>query len=510
MISRRQVPLSLRERYVLCASLPIIVLCPLHAGSMLWWSNLANLALALLPVIAAFIPLRSEYPDPAPSLTSGQVFKNLLKFPIFWLGLLFLGYIAIQGFNYNWELMWTENKRGFYMQKLADDAYIHWLPSGMKTPFKMRNPWQALLLWAVPWLVICAMWCSFKRAKPWRIVLWAVAGVGALITLLGICAEITAPDKIFWIWDRVRESPFGPYTYRNQASVLLYMAMASAFSLFFYYQRAQARDSGIQWLAMLLGLVSLSGSVMSFSRAGWIGTGIVLFAGIALFVLQLLWQRDHSWKFMLLQLGLFVCIASVAGYFVSKLDFSPITKKWEKTMNVFDGEVEIDSGILIRKRVAEKTLVMFKDNPVTGWGANSFRFYFPVYQQGEDKLLHPRGGSGGRLNYNRRFFWTDAHSDWAQFLAEYGIVGSSFLLLGLFYWWGGILIRLPDLRCEHWILLVGTVTMVFHSILDIVFYNPSLVIIFALVLCSARGMLTRPQLKPAHSDRFALADVPEP
>lgn len=504
-VRRRQIPLSLRERYVLCAVLPLIVLSPLHAGSMFWWSGLLNCALALLPVIAAVIPLRSEYPDPAPSYSSAQVFKNLLKFPIFWLGLLFLGYIAIQALNYNWELMWTEGKRGFYMQKLADDQYIHWLPSGMNTPFKMRNPWQALLLWAVPWLAICAMWCSFKRPKSWRIVLWMIAVTGTLVTLLSIAAKITAPDKLLWIWESTSKTSFGPYVYRNQASVLLYMAMASAFSLFFYYQRSQNRDSGIQWVAMLLGLVSLGGSAMSFSRAGWIGTGIVIAVGVALFVLQLMWQRDHSWKLILFQVLLFVCIASAAGYLLSKVDFSPIKTKWERTFNVLDGEVELDSGILARKKVAEKTLIMFKDNPVTGWGANSFRFYFPVYQQEDDTLLHPMG-SRGKLNYKKRLFWTDAHSDWVQLLAEYGIVGCSFLLLGLLYWLGGILLRLRSLHCEHWMLLAGVATMIFQSVLDIVFYNPSLVIVFSLVLCSARGMLIRPQSAPAKEERVTLGN----
>src|SRR5690606_22602817 len=101
------------------------------------------------------------------------------RFPLFWIGLLFLGYITIQSLNYSWEYVWTANQKGFYMQQLPEEEYISWLPSGMNTPFKMTNGWQALLMWAVPWLAACAMWCGFKRRKCWRIVLWMIAIVGA-------------------------------------------------------------------------------------------------------------------------------------------------------------------------------------------------------------------------------------------------------------------------------------------------------------------------------------------
>lgn len=484
-------PLSMRERYVLWASAPLIFLSPWHAGSMLWWSNLANLGLALLPVIAAFMPLKARHSDPVLSATSGQVLKKLLRFPLFWIGLLFLGYIAIQCLNYSWEFMWTANKRGFYMQEIPPDQYISWLPSGMKMPFKMNNGWQAFLMWMVPWLAVCAMWCGFRRRKCWRVVLWMISAVGALLAVLGIAAQITAPDKIFWIWDRGSAGPFGPFTYRNQGSTLLYMAIASSAALFFYYQRGVESRSGIQLLPLLLGLVSLGGSVMSFSRAGWIGTAIVLLGVIVLFVLQLLWQRDYSWKLALFQGCIILAVIASMGYLIAQANLKPILNKWTPIARSWDEGKVVDYSLYFRQLAAKKTLVMFEDNPITGWGANSFKFYFPVYQQGDDMLTNARN-IRGKLMPNKRLFWKNAHSDWAQLLAEYGIAGCTLLLSGLFYWWGSLIRWLGSMRCEQWILIFATATAVAQAVLDIVFYNPCLLIFFMLLLGCARGTLDVP------------------
>lgn len=475
--------------------MPLILFSPWHAGSMLWWSNSLNAVLALLPVIVAFgIPLTEEFAEQTAQYSRRQILKNLLRFPIFWLGLLFLGYILIQALNYSWEFVWTENKRSFYMQKLADDQYIHWLPSGMKSPFKWTNPWQALLMWATPWLAVCAMWSTFRRRKAWCAVLWAMAATGALMAVLGIAAKLTAPDMIFWIWERPRNDSFGPYTYRNQASVYLYMATACAVALFFYYQRTSRSDSGIQWFALLLGAIAVGGSVMSFSRAGWIGTVIILLVAFALFIFRALRQRHEVGLRSFLWKGL-LGIGIICGIGVSLLqvDFSLMERKWVSLGKELQGENVRFKSLTVRQAVALKTLEMFQDNKWTGWGAGSFRYYFIVYQQDSEELLHPLNWGGKTLNYKKRYFWKDAHSDWAQFLAEYGIIGCFFLLLGLGYWWGSLLLQLRSMHCEHWMLLAATVTMVGQAVLDIVFYNPSLLILFSLVLCSTRGILMRRQ-----------------
>ncbi|PJF20531.1 MAG: hypothetical protein CUN56_15700, partial [Phototrophicales bacterium] len=96
-----------------------------------------------------------------------------------------------------------------------------------------------------------------------------------------------------------------------------------------------------------------------------------------------------------------------------------------------------------RYHVTLATLDMFKDKPVWGWGANSFQYVFPDYQKDYPAIWrHP-------AVKNARWSWKDAHNDWVQILAEYGIVGSV-LILGILV--GAIY---PLWRYRHYVSLTN-------------------------------------------------------
>lgn len=479
--SHRQPPLSRRETYVLWALAPLIFVTPWLCGSMLWWSNPTNLALALLPVIFALIPLRQRHDEVTASATGKEVFIRILRFPIFWIGLLFLAYITIQALNYNWQFVWTEGKKGFYMEKLPDGSFIPWLPSGMKSPFTLTNPWQSLMMWMVPWLTICALWGSFRRRKAWRIVLWMLASLGPCIAILGIAAQFSSPEKILWIWPVGNASPFGPFAYRGQGATMLCLCIAAALALFLYYQRDEHRQSGIKWFALSLCLIALIGNVMSMSRAGNINVALLILATLFLVALRILWQRDFSTSRILT--GSFICLAvlGLSASLIPRSSWDRLEYRWSPLLKE-GGDVSTRSRLLVSTTSWE----MFKDNPVTGWGAASFRFYFPVYQQHDIRLIHPQLRDGTPFK-RYRYFWRYAHSDPIQLLAEYGIVGCSFLLLGIAYWVGLALYRIRLMRAEQWILLFACCVTMAQSSLDIVFFNPVILLAFSLLLAAMGG-----------------------
>ena len=70
-----------------------------------------------------------------------------------------------------------------------------------------------------------------------------------------------------------------------------------------------------------------------------------------------------------------------------------------------------------RKRFSEKTIEMFKDYTITGVGVGNFNYAYPKYQAAQDRV-----------------FIRFAHNDWAQFLAEAGILGGCLLAIGLTYY----------------------------------------------------------------------------
>ena len=71
-----------------------------------------------------------------------------------------------------------------------------------------------------------------------------------------------------------------------------------------------------------------------------------------------------------------------------------------------------------RVRLAQKTMDMFDDYKVTGIGVGNFQYAYPKYQASEDKNV----------------FIRHAHNDWAQFLAEAGVIGLCLFLAGIFYY----------------------------------------------------------------------------
>jgi O-antigen ligase len=76
------------------------------------------------------------------------------------------------------------------------------------------------------------------------------------------------------------------------------------------------------------------------------------------------------------------------------------------------------TDIKARARFAQKTMDMFDDYKATGIGIGNFQYGYPKYQASEDKNV----------------FIRHAHNDWAQFLAEAGIIGFCIFLIGLFYY----------------------------------------------------------------------------
>jgi len=76
-----------------------------------------------------------------------------------------------------------------------------------------------------------------------------------------------------------------------------------------------------------------------------------------------------------------------------------------------------DRDLKTRARYAQKTIDLFKDYKLTGIGVGNFQYAYPKYQAAQDKKI---------------FIWY-AHNDWAQFLAEAGIIGFFILLTGISY-----------------------------------------------------------------------------
>jgi len=169
------------------------------------------------------------------------------------------------------------------------------------------------------------------------------------------------------------------------------------------------------------------------------------------------------------------------GWWVSQnMDFSEINEKWDKFT---DGD---NVSVNARMKLSEMTWEMFEDNPWIGWGAGSYYYQFPYYGMSYPEIYFT--GKPGKRNYakNRRNF-KQAHNDHFQFLAEYGIVGCSILVLLLGYWvvamciWRGSVVEL---------LMALAVAGVFllHNFGDFFLQNSIILMSFLIILCCSVGL----------------------
>jgi hypothetical protein len=140
----RRLPLHPLENALLWIAAAHLIFLPWALGAMSWWSQAVSLALAVIGFAVALIP--RNYSE---ELTAGAGFRlvmwpRLVRFPIFWAGLLLLAYIVVQGLNPAWTYM--SNDRGWWMQQRS---HTTWLPSGVDGRFFFGGgPWRTLIIYA--------------------------------------------------------------------------------------------------------------------------------------------------------------------------------------------------------------------------------------------------------------------------------------------------------------------------------------------------------------------------
>jgi len=111
---------------------------------------------------------------------------------------------------------------------------------------------------------------------------------------------------------------------------------------------------------------------------------------------------------------------------------------------------------------------MFKDSPIFGWGMDSFHLLAPFYQ--DDNLLGAR--------YDR------AHSDFFQFLAEFGLIGTVVPALILALLLLNYIRKKSDVRTTNH-MLIGCAGVLIMAFFDTPFMSPAVFFSFLVVLFSA-------------------------
>jgi len=259
--------------------------------------------------------------------------------------------------------------------------------------------------------------------KRIEFIIFLVLAVGCFEALYGLAQTYSGAGSIWWfknIYYRLDVS--GTYINRNHFAGLMEMCLLLA-AAYAGALSARKKKPGImprrktslrsrlsrylsgeqrfnkRTLILFAGAVMGIGLVFSASRGGMIATAGALLCMSLFFV----FRKNHRRKgFIILFLFLITSIYALhigVEYPLGRFKY-------------------FDESLEARSRYTQKTMDMFEDYPITGVGVGNFQYAYPRYQASEDKKM----------------FFRHAHNDWAQFLAEAGIIGLCLLFAGILYY----------------------------------------------------------------------------
>lgn len=422
------------------------------------------------------------------------MWKRLVRFPIFWIGLLLFAYIALQGANPSWEARVFDNG-GFLTDPI--DGYISWLPVGVEAPFMKMNAWRMLIIYGEAWLLACALWVGLTRRQAVLQMLMIIVINAALIGLVAFLQRATGTREVLWLVKGKAAFFVGSFIYKNHAGAFFNLALACALALGLWHYRRSAQRmvrSGPAPLFALCAFIIALVVVISYSRAATML--MLVFLAIVGPLLMIGWLRSpkehRNLGSGIMLAGLMLAAASAGGYV---LRFDTAVERLEQVLEAVQaGE---GASVTDRKVATQATFAMARARIWTGWGSGSFRWIFPFYQQDYPEIYWQDVGPDSKRAPIR--FWLDAHNDYAQLLAELGIIGFS-IGAGLLVAGVVLVVRAGGLRRPHILILLGGLTLpLVHSWADNHSTNPAILCTFSAVLILAGRWAEVDQVRPPRS-----------
>lgn len=430
------------------------------------WAQLIASALTVGCFIISLVPRNYDHRYHAGGNIRIHPWPRLRKFPIFWLGLLFLSYTILQAFNPAWQF--TQSTEGWWMQQIE---YIKWLPHSVTAPFYWVNPWRSLLIYASAWMLICAIWVGTTRRRTLLNILLCLAVNAAIMALYIGYQKLNEQDTIYGMISIPNPEFLGSFFYRNHGAAWLNLMVSIALALAGWYHVRDLSRFEKSSPSLFLVFIALTITIMVFisnSRGGILTLSFLLVLFITSFVIRQLTLPQYPQRKYILSLVVFLFLTlSILG--IRRLEDGSTIRRMESLLK------GADISITSRTQARLATIDMWEDSLWLGHGAGSFRYIFPLYQQRYPDIWTITRKQGTEY-YKSRLLWEYAHNDIAQLFAEYGIIGAS-ILAACVYWFCYQLFR------QHaWTnpaastLLLGLFAIFLYSWWDFVFQCPAILL----------------------------------
>lgn len=303
-----------------------------------------------------------------------------------------------------------------------------------------------------------------------------VAGIAlntAALAVVGTFFKLTHAKAILGVTPSPNPSFFATFVYHNHWGAIAVLGVAAAAGIALYHERRRVEAFHLSpapfWF--LCAALILLAIPLSSGRASTLAA-LALAGGLAFCLLCGAGPQRGKWA-----AGLAVAAVlglAVVGFLARGTIQNELKESQQALAKLQTGG--IGEGRLI---IYGDTLRMIGERPWLGWGWGSFQYIFPRFDS-------PRPY---RQTYQYEQYALDAHSDWLQFPAEVGLVGTGLLLTAL----AGVL-RWPG-RPGWWQspareILVGGGALTLLAAVDFPSACPAIVV-SALVLLATGAELAR-------------------
>ena len=398
-----------------------------------------------------------------------------LRDALFFWGLLFLGYLALQ-----W---WNAGRIRVY-----DPAIKRWIysaPSHHGWPSAIdRSEAAQMLQWFFPaWALAMAVRCPFFSGQGLKRLFLCIAYGAGLLALFGLILYLSGTHSMYWIVP-VDAHFFASFAYQNHASAYFVLVGALDAGLMYHelFRTDQPRKhSRIALLSVTL-VLCLTGANLALSRAGVI-LAWALGCFLAIYGLLRGWRdlppvaRMNLAAVTVATFCIFYFAVAGFGSKAIQQEFTPLRPAHHIFFPVLNN---VDLALSDRPLLAKISWTMWQDNPLFGVGGWGFRHLLSHYVP-EDMWGWVR--FPGRAN---------VHCDPLQFLVEFGAVGYGLMTAAL----ATLVIPLFQKRSRHSVLLlmpvIGILLVVVFSLIDLPFRCPAILFTWVVILAAL------PRLVHAH------------
>ena len=461
------------ERIAFIIYLLVLVIAPLLFGAVhVYAYSFVFAAILLASLLLVVHNIRKDYRTGSSYFQYPVTRLNLLIYLV--LGFLFLQVIPLPSFIVGLLSPEAQEVKNQAVFPSGNPAFISFAP--YLYPVRM-----SIIRWTVYGLFFLGMIQVLNTRKRLEIVCWIIIATAAVVSLYGIYQTYAGGNRIWW-FSGYGGDVRGTYINRNHFAGFMAMGLmlatcyACSLSNNFFRKENRlpqnTRDKILRLLSLeqshskrlliiFSGVIIGLGLVLSASRGG------IISAALGLLVLGIFYVNRQSQKRNgLIVLAVFLLVGAY-GVHVGL----------EHTVKRFHSD-QLQSSFEGRYRYAEKTMDVFRDFELTGVGVGNFQYAYPRYQSPEDMGL--------LIDY--------AHNDWAQLLAETGILGFVLVLLGIGYFTYYIVRRWharrdPPALALGVVPLAVLVTMGVHSYFDFNLHIPANVLVLAAVIAIGQATL---------------------